>query len=174
MFASSSKITFAGAGISALAAWGSTLADLRKHFSIKTIGPDKLNQLSHIRFLKDMDTIHALMQKHRAIIAPKFNAADRVLQRELGGKGIAEWTRPLGGYFISVDVLDGCAARVVALCKEAGVTLNPAGSTYPYGKDPHDSNIRIAPTFPSISEIEISMEIFAVCVCLAAIEKLLS
>ena len=173
MFASSSKITFAGAGVSAVSAWGSTLADLRKHFSVKTIGPDKLNQLSHIRFLKDKAGVLALMKKHRAILQPKFRARVETLDTELAGTGAAEWTNPRGGYFVSVDVMEGCAGRVVALCKDAGVILNPPGSTYPYGKDPKDSNIRLAPSFPPVSEVQKAAEIFAVCTKLAAVEHLL-
>lgn len=173
MFASSSKITFAGSGVSALATWESNAADIRKHFATRTIGPDKLNQLRHIRFLKNRENVLKLMKKHREIIAPKFQTAISRLNAELSGTGIATWNNPKGGYFISVDVLPGCARRVVELCRKSGVTLNPAGSTYPYYEDPQDSNIRIAPTYPSIEEIDKSMEIFSVCTCLAAIEKLL-
>ena len=173
MFVSSSKITFAGAGISAVAAWETNIADLRKHFSVKTIGPDKLNQLRHVRFLRDKEGVLELMKKHRSILAPKFEAVLQVFSEEMEGKGVATWTEPRGGYFISVNVMGGCARRVVELCKRAGVTLNPAGSTYPYNSDPHDSNIRIAPSYPTIAELKKSAEIFSVCVCRAAIEKLL-
>lgn len=173
MFASSSKITFAGAGVSAVSAWGSTLADLKKHFSIKTIGPDKLNQLSHVRFLKDKNGVLELMKKHREILQPKFAAVVETLSRELEGTGAAVWTNPRGGYFISVDVMDGCAGHVVSLCRDAGVVLNPPGSTYPYGRDPRDSNIRLAPSFPPVSEVRKATEIFSVCTAIAAIEHLL-
>ena len=172
-FGSTSKITFAGSGISAVCAWGSTLADLKKHFSIKTIGPDKLNQLRHVNFLRDKETVLSLMKKHREILRPKFTTVIETLEKELSGTGAAAWTNPKGGYFISVDVMEGCASRVVALCKDAGVLLNPPGSTFPYGKDPKDSNIRLAPSYPPVDELKKAIEIFAVCVQIAALEHLL-
>lgn len=172
-FASTSKITFPGAGVSAMAASEANLAVFRTHFSYQTIGPDKLNQLRHIYFLKDMDGVKAQMLRHREILEPKFRAVIGKLETELGGKNVASWTNPNGGYFISVDVMEGCAKRVVALCKQAGVVLTGAGATYPYGKDPHDSNIRVAPTFPPVSELEQAMDLFCLCVQLAAAEKLL-
>lgn len=172
-FASTSKITFPGAGVSAMAASDANLEVFRRHFSFQTIGPDKLNQLRHIYFLKDMDGVRAQMLRHREILEPKFRTVIGKLEKELGGKGVASWTSPNGGYFISVDVMEGCAARVVALCKQAGVVLTGAGATYPYGRDPHDSNIRVAPTFPPVSELEQAMELFCLCVQLAAAEKLL-
>lgn len=172
-FASTSKITFPGAGVSAMAASEANLAVFRTHFSYQTIGPDKLNQLRHIYFLKDMDGVKAQMLRHREILEPKFRAVIGKLETELGGKNVASWTNPNGGYFISVDVMEGCAKRVVALCKQAGVVLTGAGATYPYGKDPHDSNIRVAPTFPPVSELELAMDLFCLCVQLAAAEKLL-
>ena len=174
MFASTSKITFPGAGVAAMAAGDETIAEFREHFSFQTIGPDKLNQLRHIYFLRDLDGIKAQMKKHRALIEPKFKTVLRILKNELSGKGVAEWTEPNGGYFVSVDVLDGCAKRVVALCKQAGVILTGAGATYPYGKDPHDSNIRVAPTYPPVSELNQAMNLFCICVQLAATEKLLA
>ncbi len=172
-FASTSKITFPGAGVAAMGASESNLAVLREHYSFQTIGPDKLNQLRHIYFLKDMDGVKAQMNRHREIIEPKFQTVIRKLETELGDKGVAYWTNPNGGYFVSVDVMDGCAKRVVTLCKEAGVILTGAGATYPYGKDPDDSNIRVAPTFPPVSELEQAMDLFCICVQLAAVEKLL-
>lgn len=172
-FASTSKITFPGAGVSAMAAGDGNLADIRKHDSFKTIGPDKLNQLRHIYFLKDMGGVKKQMAKHRAIIAPKFNIVLKKLESELSGKGVAKWTCPKGGYFISVNVMDGCAKRVVQLCKNAGVTLTGAGATYPYGVDPSDSNIRVAPTFPPQDELKQAMDLFCICIQLAAAEKLL-
>jgi len=173
-FSSTSKITFPGAGIAAMGASESNLAVLREHYSFQTIGPDKLNQLRHIYFLKDMDGVMKHMAKHRALLEPKFRTVISSLESELGGKGVAEWTNPNGGYFVSVDVLDGCAKRVVSLCREAGVTLTGAGATYPYGKDPNDRNIRVAPTYPPVAELEQAMELFCICVQLAAAEKLLS
>ena len=173
-FASTSKITFPGAGIAAMGASESNLAVLREHYSFQTIGPDKLNQLRHIYFLKDLNGVMEHMAKHRALLAPKFQTVIGRLESELGGKGVASWTNPNGGYFVSVDVLDGCAKRVVSLCKEAGVTLTGAGATYPYGKDPNDRNIRVAPTYPPVAELEQAMELFCICVQLAAAEKLLN
>lgn len=172
-FASTSKITFPGAGVAAMGASEENLAVFREHYSFQTIGPDKLNQLRHIYFLKNADGVIRHMAKHRALIAPKFKIVEQNLQDELAGTGTADWTEPNGGYFISVNVVPGCAKRVVALCKEAGVTLTGAGASYPYGKDPQDSNIRIAPTFPPIEELELAAELFCICVKLAAAEKLL-
>lgn len=172
-FASTSKITFPGAGVAAMAASDSNLAVFREHFSYQTIGPDKLNQLRHISFLKDMDGVKAQMLRHREILEPKFRTVIGKLESELSGKNVASWTNPNGGYFISVDVMEGCAKRVVALCKQAGVVLTGAGATYPYGKDPRDSNIRVAPTFPPVNELEQAMNLFCICVQLAAAEKLL-
>ncbi|MBW7573667.1 aminotransferase class I/II-fold pyridoxal phosphate-dependent enzyme [Caproiciproducens faecalis] len=173
-FASTSKITFPGAGIAAMGASEKNLSVLREHYSFQTIGPDKLNQLRHIYFLKDLDGVMDHMTKHRALLEPKFRTVLGRLESELGGKGVAEWTSPNGGYFVSVDVLNGCAKRVVSLCKEAGVTLTGAGATYPYGKDPNDQNIRVAPTYPPVAELEQAMELFCICVQLAAAEKLLN
>lgn len=173
MFASTSKITFPGAGVAAMAAGDETIAVFRKHFSFQTIGPDKLNQLRHIYFFHDLDGVKTQMKKHRALLEPKFNTVLQMLKTELADKGVAEWTEPNGGYFVSVDVLNGCAKRVVALCKQAGVVLTGAGATYPYGKDPNDSNIRIAPSYPPVSELKQAMKLFCICVQLAATEKLL-
>lgn len=173
MFASTSKITFPGAGVAAMAAGDETIAVFRKHFSFQTIGPDKLNQLRHIYFFHDLDGVRTQMKKHRALLEPKFNTVLQMLKTELADKGVADWTEPNGGYFVSVDVLNGCAKRVVALCKQAGVVLTGAGATYPYGKDPNDSNIRIAPSYPPVSELKQAMKLFCICVQLAATEKLL-
>lgn len=173
-FASTSKITFPGAGVAAMGASENNLGVLSNHYSFQTIGPDKLNQLRHIYFLKDMDGVKAQMLRHRAIIEPKFREVLAKLETELGGTGTAAWTNPNGGYFVSVDVMEGCAKRVVSLCKQAGVVLTDAGATYPYGKDPHDSNIRVAPTFPPVEELKQAMNLFCICVQLAAVEKLLS
>lgn len=172
-FASTSKITFPGAGVAAMGSSESNLAVLREHYSYQTIGPDKLNQLRHIYFFKDLNGVMEQMAKHRALIEPKFKTVVRNLESELGGKGVAEWTNPNGGYFVSVDVMKGCAKRVVSLCKEAGVVLTGAGATYPYGKDPNDSNIRVSPTCPPVVELQQAMDLFCICVQLAAAEKLL-
>lgn len=172
-FCSTSKITFPGAGVSAMAAGEGNLSDIRKYNSVMTIGPDKLNQLRHIYFLKNIDGVKAQMAKHRSIIGPKFKAAISKLEAEVEGTNTATWTNPNGGYFISVNVLPGCAKRVVELCKNAGVTLTGAGATYPYGNDPSDSNIRLAPTYPPLDELEQAMDLFCIAIKLAAAEKLL-
>ena len=172
-FASTSKITFPGAGVAAEAASAKNVAYLKKRMSFQTIGPDKLNQLRHARMFRNIDDIRSHMRKHAEILRPKFQTVLKRLNKELSGLGIAEWTNPKGGYFISLDVMDGCAKRVVALCKEAGVTLTGAGATYPYGKDPHDSNIRIAPSYPSVSELDAASELLCIAVKYAALEKLL-
>ncbi len=174
IFASTSKVTFPGAGVAAMAAGPDTLSVFREHLSFQTIGPDKLNQLRHINFFKDIGGIREQMKRHRAILEPKFQLVNRMLEEKLGGLGVATWTKPNGGYFVSVDVCEGCAKRVVSLCKEAGVVLTNAGATYPYGKDPKDSNIRLAPTFPPLSELEQAMELFCISIKLAAAEKFLA
>ena len=171
-FCSTSKITFPGAGVAALAASENNLAILKKRYNFQTIGYDKLNMLRHVLYFKNADGVLAHMQKHRAVLEPRFNMVLDMLDTELSALGIATWTKPNGGYFVSVDVMDGCAKRVVALCKEAGVVLTGAGATYPYGKDPKDSNIRLAPTYPPVEELEKAMAIFCICVKLAAIEQL--
>jgi len=173
MFASTSKITFPTGGISALSTSATNLAEIERLMSLQNIGPDKINQLRHVRFLRDLDGIKAHMRKQAAIIAPKFEMVLDTLDRELEGHGIAEWTRPCGGYFISFDGLEGTAARTVELAKAAGVVLTEAGATYPYGLDKLDRNIRLAPTFPSIDELEIASELFCICVKIAALEQLL-
>jgi DNA-binding transcriptional MocR family regulator len=156
-----------------MAAGDGNLKEIRRYRSFQTIGPDKLNQLRHLSFLGDIDGVRSHMKKHRALIEPKFAAVAKILEAELGGTNTAEWTSPKGGYFVSVNVKKGCAKRVVELCRQAGVTLTGAGASFPYGKDPEDSNIRIAPTFPPVGELEQAMELFCICVRLAAAEKLL-
>ncbi|WP_037183202.1 aminotransferase class I/II-fold pyridoxal phosphate-dependent enzyme [Rhodococcoides fascians] len=173
VFASTSKITFAGAGVSFFGSSDANLEWYLKRLGTKSIGPDKLNQLRHLRFFGDADGVKAHMAKHREILAPKFALVGQILEDRLGASKIASWTEPKGGYFISLDVLDGTAARSIALAKDAGIALTGAGSAYPYKKDPEDRNIRLAPSFPSLSELEKSMNGVATCVLLAAAEKLL-
>jgi DNA-binding transcriptional MocR family regulator len=174
VFGSTSKISFAGAGIAAMAASAANVADIKKHLAFQTIGPDKINQLRHVRYFKDFEGVRAQMRKHAALIRPKFEAVVDRFERDLGGKGIATWTKPRGGYFISLDTLDGCASEVVHMADAAGVKLTAAGATFPYGKDPRDRNIRIAPTLPPLAQIELAMEVVCCCVELASIERLLS
>ena len=173
-FASTSKISFPGAGVAALGASPRNIIDLKKRITTQTIGPDKLNQLRHILFLHDIDGVYSLMQGHRKILEPKFHIVQESLERELGGLGVAQWSKPNGGYFVNLDVMNGCAKRVVDLCKSAGVVLTDAGATFPYGQDPNDSNIRIAPTFPPQEELAQAMHLLCICVVLAATEKLLA
>jgi DNA-binding transcriptional MocR family regulator len=172
LFGSTSKVSFAGAGVAMLGGSEKNVAWLRGHRSKSTIGPDKLTQLRHVRFFKDMAGVHAHMKKHAAILKPKFEAVDRVFTRELEGKGLASWTRPLGGYFVSLDTADGLARAVVKMAADVGVKLTEAGATFPYGKDPRDRNIRVAPSLPKLQEIETAMEVVAVCIQLAALQKL--
>ncbi len=173
-FASTSKISFPGAGVAALGASERNIADLKKRITTQTIGPDKLNQLRHILFLHDIEGVHKLMRGHRSILEPKFHIVQDALKRELEELGIAKWSSPNGGYFVNLDVMNGCAKRVVGLCKDAGVILTDAGATFPYGADPNDSNIRIAPSFPPEEELTQAMALLCVCVRLAASEKLLA
>jgi len=173
VFGSSSKITFGGAAVAFLGASPANLRWYLGHSAKRTIGPDKVNQLRHARFLEDADGVLRLMERHREILAPKFAAVHRVLAEELGATGIATWTQAEGGYFVSLDVLDGTAAEVVRLAADAGVALTPAGATYPYGRDPRDRNLRIAPTFPPLADLDFALRALAVCVKLAAVEKLL-
>lgn len=170
VFASTSKVTLAGAGIAFLAASPANVAWYLARAGKRTIGPDKLNQLRHVRFLRDAAGIAAHMEKHRALVAPKFAAVQEALEARLAGTGAATWTVPRGGYFISVDVKPGTAKRVVTLAKEAGVALTPAGATWPGGRDPDDSNLRLAPTFPSLAEVRLASEGIAICILLAALE----
>ena len=172
-FTSTSKVSFPGSGIAAVATSKANLEDFRKFMSIQTIGHDKLNQLRHVKFFKDLNGLKEHMRKHADLIRPKFELVLETLDRELSGLGIGEWTRPHGGYFVSFESMEGCAKAIVAKAKEAGVTMTGAGATYPYGKDPKDSNIRIAPTYPSLEELGKAAEIFVLCVKLASVEKLL-
>jgi len=172
LFGSTSKISFAGSGLAFMAGSTATMEWAKGHLGFQTIGPDKLNQLRHVRFFGDPAGIERHMQRHAAILKPKFDAVQEVLGRELSGKGVAEWTRPSGGYFTSVDTWDGCARRVIQLAAEAGVKLTPAGSTYPYKRDPRDRNIRIAPSFPPLADICRAMEVLAVCIERVSLEKI--
>ena len=172
-FCSTSKISFPGSGIAAIAASTANLEDIRKQMTIQTIGHDKVNQLRHARFYKDIHGMMEQMKKHADILRPKFEAITDVLEKELGGLEIGSWIKPRGGYFISFDSLDGCAKAIVAKAKEAGVVMTPAGATFPYGKDPKDSNIRIAPSFPTPEELAMAAEIFVLSVKLVSIDKIL-
>lgn len=170
-FASTSKISFPGGGLAVICASKDNIDFIKKQMAIQTIGFDKLNQLRHAKYFKNYEGIEKHMKAHAAIIRPKFEIVKYMLENELAPRGIGEWTNPKGGYFISFNAPEGCAKRIVALAKEAGVVMTTAGATYPYGKDPHDSNIRIAPTFPSVDELRKAMELFCVCVRLAYLEK---
>ena len=173
-FSSTSKISFPGSGIGAIAASDANLADIRKQMRIQTIGHDKLNQLRHARYFK---TIHGMvehMKRHADILRPKFDIVLDTLEKELGGLEIGSWLAPRGGYFISFDSLDGCAKAIVEKAKEAGLVMTDAGATFPYGKDPHDSNIRIAPSYPTVEELKTAVEIFTLSVKLVSIDKILS
>ena len=172
-FSSTSKITFPGSGIAAIATSHNNLDDIKKQLKIQTIGHDKVNQLRHVRFFKDIHGMVEHMRKHANILRPKFEAVENILDRELGGLEIGTWTKPHGGYFISFDSLNGCAKEIVARCKKAGVVMTGAGATYPYGKDPEDRNIRIAPSYPPLQDLIIATELFALCVKLVSVNKLL-
>ena len=172
-FCSTSKISFPGSGIAAIAASTANLADIRKQMTIQTIGHDKVNQLRHARFFGDIHGVVEHMKKHADILRPKFEAVLDGLEKELGGLEIGSWIRPRGGYFISFDALEGCAKKIVAKAKEAGVVMTGAGATFPYGKDPKDSNIRIAPSFPTPEELALATEIFVLSVKLVSIDKIL-
>ncbi|MGI8458172.1 MAG: aminotransferase class I/II-fold pyridoxal phosphate-dependent enzyme [Propionibacteriaceae bacterium] len=171
VFASTSKVTFAGAGVSFLGASPANVAWFLSHLQKRSIGPDKINQLRHVAHLRDADGVRALMRSHRAILAPKFAQVDQILTERLGGLGVATWTEPHGGYFVSLDVADGTASRVVELATAAGIAMTPAGAAYPYGKDPANANIRIAPSFPPQAEVASAINGLATCVLLAASEK---
>jgi DNA-binding transcriptional MocR family regulator len=173
LFCSTSKITFAGAGVAAMAASDANMNVFYEKYKYQVISFDKLNMLRHVKFFKNYDGVMEHMQKHKAVLKPKFEVVVDALNAELGGSNIASWTNPNGGYFVSVDVFEGTAKRVVALCKEAGVVLTGAGATYPLGIDPQDKNIRIAPSFPPVEELKTAMEVFCVCTKLAACEKIL-
>ncbi len=174
LFASTSKITFPGSGVAAMATSKKNMAIFKRRYRVQTIGYDKLNMLRHVLFFNNADGVKEHMKKHKEVLAPRFEVVVSSLENQLGGLGIARWMNPNGGYFVSVDVMDGCAKRVVELCAEAGVVLTGAGATYPYGNDPHDSNIRIAPTFPPVSELKTAMDLFCLSAKLAAVEKLLA
>ena len=173
-FASTSKISFPGSGIAALAASLNNLEDIKKQLKIQTIGHDKVNQLRHVRFFGDIHGMTEHMKKHADILRPKFEAVEGILEEELGGLGIGTWTCPKGGYFISFDSLDGCAKQIVSRCAKAGVVMTSAGATWPGGRDPHDSNIRIAPSFPPIADLKTAAKLFALCVKYVSVEKLLA
>jgi len=172
MFASTSKITFAGAGVAFLAASKEQVEWFVKYLGVGSIGPDKVNQLRHIEFFGDAEGVLAHMAKHREILAPKFAEVQRILSERLAGLGVATWTDPIGGYFVSVDVIPGTASRVVQLAKEAGIALTAAGAAFPHGNDPDDTNLRLAPSFPVLEEVTAAMEAVATCILLAAAEKL--
>ena len=173
LFCSTSKITFPGAGVAAMAASENNMKVFKERYNYEVISYDKLNMLRHVRYFKDFDGIMEHMQKHKEVLRPKFDIVLNALESNLKPVGIGEWTNPNGGYFVSIDVLSGTAKRVVQLCKEAGVVMTGAGATYPYGKDPDDKNIRIAPTFPPNDELITAMDVFCICTKLAACEKLL-
>ena len=172
-FASTSKVSFSGAGIAAFASSKANVEEAKRFMTIQTIGHDKVNQLRHTRYFKNLDGLLAHMRKHADIIRPKFEAVLDILDKELGGLGIGEWTKPRGGYFISFDAMEGCAKAIVAKCREAGVVLTGAGATFPYGNDPKDSNIRIAPTYPTSEEMAAASDLFVLCVKLVSVERLL-
>ena len=173
-FASTSKISFPGSGIAALASSHNNLDDIKEQLTVQTIGHDKVNQLRHVRFFGDIHGMVEHMRRHADILRPKFEAVIEILKRELDGLEIGTWTEPKGGYFIAFDSIDGCAKDIVAKCKKAGVVMTGAGATYPYGKDPHDSNIRIAPSYPPLSDLVTATELFTLCVKLSSVNKYLS
>ena len=172
-FASTSKITFPGAGISVLASSAANVAYFTKLFGVQTISHDKINQLRHVKYLQNKDHTLEVMKRHAAVLAPKFRMVVDTLDKEIAPCGFAQWNRPKGGYFVSLNTMHGTANRALSLCKEAGVEMTPAGATFPYGKDPQDSNIRIAPSLPPVEELEKAMDIFCTCLKIAALEKLL-
>ena len=172
-FSSTSKITFPGSGIACLAASPNNLAEIRGQLTVQTIGHDKVNQLRHVRFFGDMDGMRAHMKKHAKILRPKFEAVEEILDAELSGLNIGEWTKPMGGYFISFETLPGCAKAVVERAKKAGVQLTDAGATWPYHNDPADTNIRIAPTFPPLDDLKIATKLFTLCVKIVSVKKYL-
>ena len=173
-FTSTSKITFPGSGVAAMALSPANMAQAKKLIGIQTISFDKLNQLRHVRYLQNAAHVHEIMQRHADIIRPKFDIVFEALEAELGGLGIASWTKPNGGYFISLTLMDGCAKRVWSLMRQAGVVLTGAGATYPYGKDPRDANLRLAPTYSPAHELEVCIQALSACVRLASLEKMLA
>jgi DNA-binding transcriptional MocR family regulator len=172
-FTSTSKISFPGSGVAAIATSPANMKDIKKQLVVQTIGHDKLNQLRHVRFFKDRYGVEAQMRRHADILRPKFETVQRTLEEELDGYEIGTWTKPLGGYFISFDSMEGCAKAIVAKAKEAGVVMTDAGATYPYGIDPKDSNIRIAPSYPTVEELAVAAKLFTLCVKIVSVEKLL-
>lgn len=174
VFCSTSKISYPGSGLAAMGASFHNIQNIKMQMTVQTIGNDKMNQLRHVRFFKDEAGVLAHMEKHAQLIYPKFQLVERILEEELGYCGIARWTSPKGGYFISLDTQPGCAKRVVSLCREAGVVMTPAGATFPCGIDPEDANIRIAPTYPSLEELESAAKILCLCVKIATVEKMMA
>lgn len=173
-FASTSKVSFPGSGVAVIASSKKNITRLKRQLSFQTIGYDKINQLRHVRYFKDADGIREHMKKHAAIIKPKFDLVLQMLEQEIAPLGIGTWNKPNGGYFISFNAMEGCATRIYELCQKGGVVLTKAGATFPYEKDPKDSNIRIAPTFPPLDELALAMQLFCICVKLASVEKLLA
>ena len=173
-FCSTSKISFPGSGVAAIAASANNLEDIKKQLTVQTIGYDKVNQLRHVRFFKDIHGMTEHMKKHADILRPKFEMILNLFDTELAGRGVGDWFKPKGGYFICYETLEGCAKEVVSRAKKAGVVMTPAGAPFPYGKDPKDSVIRIAPSYPSLEDLELAANIFVVCVKLVSIEKLLA
>lgn len=174
LFGSTSKVTFAGAGLAFMAASVDTLKAFARHLSVSTIGPDKVNQLRHLRFLPDMAAVHALMARHAALLRPKFQCVQKRLREGLEGRGMGGWTDPAGGYFVSFDALPGLATRIIARAAGAGVKLTPAGAAFPYGKDPEDRNIRLAPSYPDVEDVDRAMQVFVCCVQLCSAEQRLA
>lgn len=172
-FCSTSKVTFPGAGIAALAASPNNIADIKKQLTIQTIGYDKTNQRRHALYFKDFEGIKKHMMKHAEVMRPKFEMLDELMTAEIASRGIGTWVKPIGGYFICFESLEGCAKDIIAKCKEAGVTMTGAGAPFPYKKDPKDNTIRIAPTFPSLEELKKAAEVFVVCVRLSSVNKVL-
>ena len=172
-FASTSKVTFPGAGVAAMATSANNIADVKKVMTIQTIGHDKVNQIRHVKYFKNLDGIKAHMMKHADIMRPKFEMLDELLTAEVKSRGIGTWVKPVGGYFICFESLEGCAKDIIGKCKEAGVTMTGAGAPFPYKKDPKDNTIRIAPTYPSVEELKKAAEVFVVCVRLASVNKIL-
>ena len=173
-FCSTSKVTFPGSGVACMATSIDNKKDILKHMTVQTIGHDKINQLRHVEYFKDVDGLKKHMKKHADILRPKFEAVLDILDKELGGLEIGQWTKPLGGYFISFEAMDGCAKDIVGACKEAGAILTNAGATYPYGNDPRDANIRIAPSYPAMDELTQAAQLFTLCVKLVSVKKLLN
>ena len=170
-FGSTSKITFAGAGVAFLSSSERNLTAMKNHLAFQTIGPDKVNQLRHVRFLQNAESISAHMAKHADILRPRFERVLKTLDTELAGTGMGSWTQPEGGYFVSFDSRPGLAKKIVRLASDIGVKLTPAGATYPYGDDPQDCNIRLAPSFPSLADVQTCVDVFVVCVKLASVQQ---